>query len=74
MAIICCRNCKPPKRHPGCHDHCEQYQKEKAEWDAEQAAIRKAKDIEAGLDQTLIKGIYKRRPKGGKRRGKPWER
>lgn len=29
--IKCCKDCKPPKRYPGCSDHCEDYKKEKAE-------------------------------------------
>ena len=32
--ISCCYGCEPPKRRPGCHDTCEVYQKQKAEWDA----------------------------------------
>ncbi|MEE1302461.1 MAG: hypothetical protein UHD64_06725 [Bacteroidales bacterium] len=27
----CCKDCVPPKRHPGCHDTCEEYAKEKEE-------------------------------------------
>mgnify|MGYP003290386388 CR=1 FL=1 len=27
--IICCKDCKPPKRYPGCGDHCKEYKKEK---------------------------------------------
>lgn len=27
--IYSCRNCVPPKRHPGCHAVCEAYLKEK---------------------------------------------
>lgn len=41
MVNRCCLNCVPPKRHPKCHDTCEEYQKEKAERDA-----RKAKETE----------------------------
>ena len=26
----CCHPCVPPKRHPGCHDHCPEYAAEKA--------------------------------------------
>lgn len=26
----CCHKCTPPKRTPGCHDHCSEYQAEKA--------------------------------------------
>jgi hypothetical protein len=28
-AITCCRYCEPPKRYPGCKDHCDQYQQQK---------------------------------------------
>ena len=28
--IECCFNCKPPKRYPGCGDHCPEYKEEKA--------------------------------------------
>lgn len=27
--ILCCKGCVPPKRHPGCHDHCPEYLEEK---------------------------------------------
>ena len=30
MSFECCRNCKPPKRHVGCHSKCEEYLEEKA--------------------------------------------
>ena len=33
MAIKCCKDCIPPKRHIGCHDICEEYKKEKAEYE-----------------------------------------
>ena len=33
MAIKCCKDCVPPTRYPGCHDKCEQYLKEKAEYE-----------------------------------------
>lgn len=33
MAIRCCKDCVKPKRYPGCHDHCQEYQAEKAELD-----------------------------------------
>jgi hypothetical protein len=31
-----CKDC--PNRYPGCHDKCEKYQREKAEWEAEKKA------------------------------------
>ena len=27
--ILCCHHCVAPMRHPGCHDHCDIYQKAK---------------------------------------------
>lgn len=74
MAIKCCKDCKPPLRHPGCHDRCEQYLKEKTAWDAEQAARRKQKDIDEGLKKQIISGVHKRRT-GRKWRSesKPWD-
>jgi hypothetical protein len=33
MSIISCKDCKPPKRYPGCHDHCPEYLAQKAEHD-----------------------------------------
>lgn len=32
--IECCKHCVPPKRYPGCHSKCEEYLRERAEWDA----------------------------------------
>ena len=29
--IGCCKDCKPPKRYPGCGEHCPEYKAEKAE-------------------------------------------
>lgn len=36
-----CRNCKPPKRHPGCQDHCPDGKADKAEYNAKKAAYDK---------------------------------
>lgn len=50
MAIKCCNGCVPPKRYPGCHDHCEEYIKEK-----EAHNQRKA---ELDRDRQLTTAIY----------------
>lgn len=42
MAIKCCKDCT--KRHPRCHDACNQYQTEKAKYNEEQAEIRRRKE------------------------------
>ena len=43
MAIRCCNGCVPPKRYPGCHDHCHEYIEEKKKHDAERERINKAR-------------------------------
>lgn len=37
--IKCCKNCE--NRHPHCHNTCEEYLTEKAEWEKIKAEIRK---------------------------------
>ena len=49
MAIYSCMNCVAPKRHPGCHDRCAEYLKEKTQHDALKEAEYKRKQIEYGL-------------------------
>lgn len=41
--IFSCKNCQD--RYPGCHSHCEKYQKEKAEHDKRKSEIYKEKFI-----------------------------
>lgn len=45
MSIKCCRNCVPPKRHIGCHGTCEQYLKEKAEYEKQKEYARAHKTV-----------------------------
>ena len=33
MTIKCCKDCVPPARYPGCHDKCNKYLEEKAEYE-----------------------------------------
>ena len=53
----CCKPCKPPKRHPGCQDHCPDYLADKAVRDKEQAEIRKQREIESNLNAADIKRV-----------------
>ena len=39
--MIVCMNCVPPKRHPGCHDHCPERQEELKAMAYEKAMIKK---------------------------------
>lgn len=45
MAITCCKNCVPPQRHPGCHGTCEQYLKEKAEYEKQKKYAKAHKTV-----------------------------
>ena len=45
MAITCCKNCVPPKRHLGCHSTCEQYLREKAEYEKQKEYARAHKTV-----------------------------
>lgn len=45
MAITCCKNCVPHQRHPGCHGTCEQYLKEKAEYEKQKEYAKAHKTV-----------------------------
>ena len=47
--INCCHHCVPPKRHTACWDHCPEYLKEKAEYEALKAAYNGNAYVNAGL-------------------------
>lgn len=38
-----CRDCKPPKRFPGCHASCQEYLSWKEEYDKQKEQERKTK-------------------------------
>lgn len=63
--IRCCRYCVPPKRHTACWDHCPEYLKEKAEYEAIKAEHRKKEKIEIELNAQKYASIHRSR-KGGK--------
>lgn len=42
--IICCKECIPPKRHTGCHQHCEEYIEQKVKLEKEKQAEREWKE------------------------------
>ncbi|TLN26710.1 hypothetical protein FDZ71_00425 [bacterium] len=53
--IRCCHKCKPPKRYPGCGDHCDEYRAEKAIW--EQA--RKAPEVAEYIADAKVRYLAK---------------
>ena len=47
-----CRDCTPPKRHPGCSGVCEDYKKDRERYDA---------DMAKNPDKTPTSGYYAKR-------------
>ena len=45
MAIKCCKDCVPPTRYPGCHDKCNKYLKEKAEYEKQKEYAKAHKAV-----------------------------
>lgn len=67
MAVRCCKDCVPPKRYPGCSDHCPDRIAEKLIDDLRKEAYRKEQDIRIGIRDQKTRGVAKanRRRKGG---------
>lgn len=51
-----CRNCKPPKRKPGCHGTCPEYREDREAWDRDKERI----DAEKEKD-SFLKSIERKR-------------
>lgn len=66
----CCRHCVPPKRHPGCHDHCPEYIEERAEYDEKKAAENKQKAVSSGIYRQKAEGVYRAKLRHGRNRKK----
>ena len=48
-----CKDC--PNRYPGCHDKCEKYQKEKAEWDRLKTKEAENRELQAYICGSINK-------------------
>ena len=59
MAIQCCRHCVAPKRYPGCHDHCPEYQAEKIIHDAQKEEQFKQTALRCNLYEQRSESIQK---------------
>lgn len=66
----CCKECKPPKRCPGCHDTCKEYQEIKALNENEKEKICKAKSLEIDYLDSHIAALEKTKRKFGVKRAK----
>ena len=59
--ISCCHHCVPPKRHTACWDHCPEYQKEKAEYEAMKAERAKKIQLERMLNAQIHDSVNRAR-------------
>lgn len=61
----CCHGCVAPKRQPGCHGHCPDYIKERAEYDEKKAAEDKKNAVAIGIYQQKAHGVHRAMKKHG---------
>lgn len=66
-SVTCCYECQ--ERYPACHDYCEKYISEKAEYDERQKMIRDARAKQHDFDQFKKKAIAMTKNKGRLRSG-----
>lgn len=57
--IYSCKGCIPPKRYPGCHDHCPEYLEAKKKHDEEKAKRDAAADVISGLREQQLRVMAK---------------
>ena len=57
--IEVCHYCVAPKRHPGCHDKCPEYLKEKAKYEERKAIEDKKRFTGVGIQQQKNRSIRK---------------
>lgn len=69
MAMFeCCHKCKPPKRSPGCHDHCPEYKKERAAYDAKKEEIDRKRRLSNAINAETGRQV----DKANRRKRKHW--
>ncbi len=62
----CCRYCVPPKRYPGCHDHCPDRAAELEEEAEKKAAVKKKNAVSQGIYQQKSDGVRRATKKHGR--------
>lgn len=67
MAIKCCRDCVPPKRHTACWDHCPEYQAEKAEYERLKAQDDCRRNVKNGIYVQRTERVVKAERKHGRK-------
>ena len=68
MPILCCKDCVPPKRHPGCHGTCPEYLGEKEAYDVQMKEYRKEHNLSNAI--YAQRGLAVRRAMKHRRKGR----
>ena len=53
----CCFKCTPPKRYPGCHDHCPEHAEAKVKFEARKALINADREAREYTKYIISKNI-----------------
>lgn len=64
QAFECCLNCAAPKRYPGCHGRCPEYEAARTAW-LERKQASKPKDHD--YRELIVSGIRKSKRRRGKK-------
>lgn len=59
----CCMPCVPPKRYPGCHDHCPEYAAEKAEDQKKKELDRQRRAVIGSICDQRARAVQKAKKK-----------
>lgn len=57
--ILCCKDCVPPKRYPGCHSKCEVYIRERKAYEDLKAVVAREKRNESDYYAYKVERIIK---------------
>lgn len=66
MPIFCCKDCAPPKRGLHCHSTCEDYIREKAEYNKKKAELDAKKHVAISMRDYEI-GVVQRTKRRNKK-------
>ena len=56
-----CKECVKPKRHLGCHDHCEEYQAARAEYENIKNAARANEELYRYISEQITKTLRRKK-------------
>lgn len=67
MAKNCCYGCVPPKRYPGCHDHCPERKEQLEQREAEGESRRKERRTDLNIKSQKYDGVRRAMRRHGRK-------